>query len=84
MLAETVTVWVNSGGVPERAVWEGVQYRVTDTPTPLDVDINFVTHVPFLPKGWRFQGTNEQGESLIFDVVSVNNGQTWRVLKTYR
>jgi len=84
MIADTVAVWVDGAGVPERVVWAGVRFRVTDTPTPLDLDLSFATHLPFLPTAWRFQGTNDQGESLVFDVVSVAGGQAWRVLHTYQ
>ena len=34
----TVTVWTDASGAPERFVWEGTRYRVSDTPTPLDLD----------------------------------------------
>jgi hypothetical protein len=83
-VAETLTVWVDSQGVPDRMVWEGTRYRVTDTPTPLELDLNAVTHLSILPTGWRFQGTNDEGESLVFDVISVGDAHRWRVLNTYR
>jgi hypothetical protein len=83
IVAETVTVWADSNGVPERMLWEGTCYQVTDTPTRLELDLDAVTHLAILPTGWRFQGTNETGDCLVFDVVSVD-GQSWRVLNTYR
>jgi hypothetical protein len=83
-LTETLTMWVDSRGVPERMVWRGIRYRVTDTPTPLELDLNAVTHFSILPMGWRFQGTNDQGESLVFDVISVGIDQSWWVVNTYR
>jgi hypothetical protein len=79
-----MTVLTNSLGVPERFVWHGTRYKVTDTPTPLDFNVDAVTHLPFTPTGWRFQGTDEERKSLIFDVVSLDQGQEWRVVHTYR
>jgi hypothetical protein len=84
MTADTLAVWRSSAGVPERVVWEGVRYRVTDIATPLDMNIAPVTRLAFMPTGWRFQGTSDSGESLVFDVVSVGAGQSWRVINTYK
>lgn len=85
LVAGAITVWVDLDGVPEGLLWEGLHYRVTDTPTPLDFDLNAVTHLPVLPAGWRFQGTDDGGDSLIFDVVSFDgDGREWRVLHTYQ
>ena len=83
MVAAAMTVWVSSIGIPERYVWQGIRYKVSDTPTPLEFDIYAVTHFDQIPTGWRFQGTNEDNNSLIFDVVSFDQGQEWRVLRTY-
>jgi hypothetical protein len=79
-----ITVWIDAFGVPERCYWDGKRYEVTDTPTRLDFNLDAVTHLPALPAGWQFQGTSDDGESLIFDVVSVDQGQQWRILHTYR
>jgi hypothetical protein len=84
MLARSATVRLDDSGIPERFEWDGISYRVTDTPTPLNFDFNFVTHVPTLPTGWRFQGTNDAMISLVFDVASFDQGNTWRVLHTYQ
>ena len=78
-----MTIWVSSLGIPERLVWRGARYKVSDTPTPLEFDVDAVTHFDLVPTGWRFQGTNESEESLIFDVVSFDQGLEWRVIRTY-
>jgi hypothetical protein len=83
LITDTITLWVGASGVPERFVWQGTRYRVTDTPTPLEFDLNAITHLITVPTGWRFQGTTDIGESRIFDVLSVDHGQGWRVLRTY-
>lgn len=51
-------------------VWAGRRWRVTDLPTPL-----------WQPDGWRFQGTSEDGQSLVFDVVDAEDG--WHVHRSY-
>ena len=79
----TVTVWTDASGAPERFVWEGTRYRVSDTPTPLDLDHPALTHPLPVPRGWRFQGTSERGDSRIFDVQFNAARQEWRVLRTY-
>jgi hypothetical protein len=76
-------VWTDSQGVPVCLVWQGQRYRVTDTPTPLDLDLEAVTHLTAWPVGWRFQGTNEAGLSVMFDVVSFDSALEWRVIRTY-
>ena len=84
LVAGAITVWVNPLGIQERFVWEGTRYRVTDAPTPLEFNIDAVTHIPVIPQGWRFQGTPDDGESLIFDVAFFDDHREWRVIHTYR
>jgi hypothetical protein len=84
MVSASLTLWTSERGVPERLVWEGRRYRVTDTPTPLDFEIGLVTHIPAIPTGWRLQGTDEVGDSLVFDIGCFVEDRGWRVLHIYR
>jgi hypothetical protein len=84
LLDKAVTVWTSEHGVPERFVWEGERFRVTDTPTPLEFEIGLITHVSVVPIGWRLQGTDEHGESLMFDIGQFAAGREWHVIRTYR
>lgn len=91
---ESVTVWVSEAGVPLRLVWRSERYRVSDTPTRLATapagwpfeaafDPAF-THLPEPRESWRFQGTSEGGETLVFDVSRSPWSDRWRLLRTYR
>ena len=81
---ETVeaAVWL-ANGLPARLVWDGVRYRVTDTPTPLTEDewCPALTHAARRIVGWRFQGTTAGGQSLMFEIVESDRG--WRVVRVY-
>jgi hypothetical protein len=82
-MAEAICVWTD-GRRPVRVVWCGQRYIVSDTPTPLlhVVGAPEMTH-PLEPQwGWRFQGTNEGGESFVFD-VRVRSSQTWDLVAIY-
>jgi hypothetical protein len=83
LVAGTVTVWTGARGIPERFVWEGTRFRVSDTPTPLDFDYAAITHLPDMPLGWRFQGTDDDGRSRMFDVLYDDSRQEWQLLHTY-
>ncbi|WP_121371913.1 hypothetical protein [Frondihabitans australicus] len=90
---EAVTVWTTDEGVPLRLVWRAHRFRVSDVPTRLtstypgwQVDTAFdpaITHPPELRESWRFQGTGEGGETLVFDVSRDPWSQGWRLLRTY-
>ncbi len=69
-VVEVIEVWTDARGIPERLVWQGHRYRVTDTPTLLEVDFDYaaMTHPPAVPPGWRFQATDEDGTARVFDV----------------
>ena len=76
-----VALWL-SNDVPVRMVYGGQRWRVTDTPTRLRHSIWSVpleTHHGLY--GWRFQGTNDEGTSLVFDVYKAEHG--WHVHKSY-
>ncbi|MCU1477846.1 MAG: hypothetical protein JWQ64_2539 [Subtercola sp.] len=73
------TLWPHEG-TPERLVWFGRRWRISDTPTELTEFLYAITHPPALD-GWRFQATNEDGESRVFDVA--RDGDRWAVLRVY-
>ena len=75
------TLWLVND-IPERMVYAGRRWRVTDTPTRLR---HSVWNAPLEPHtglyGWRFQGTNEDGLSLVFDVYKGEDD--WQVHRSY-
>ncbi len=68
------TVWLLDD-VPVRMIHEGRRWRVTDTPTRLEREPWYlppgITHPGAGFDGWRFQGTDIEGTSHIFDVLHV-------------
>jgi hypothetical protein len=74
-----VTVWF-SNECPARIVYRGTRYRVSDTPTRLEDEMGVLTH-PLPIKGWRFQGTDPEGRSLMFDIRSDADG--WTLVRAY-
>ncbi|MFJ2543028.1 hypothetical protein [Microbacterium sp. NPDC087589] len=75
------TIWMVDD-VPARMVFAGRRWAVTDTPTRLRDSIWSA------PSGghrglydWRFQGTDEDGTTFIFDVFKSVDG--WHVHRTY-
>jgi len=66
--------------VPERLVCGGVRYRVTDIPTRLEDEMAALTH-PLAITGWRFQGTDGEGTSRVFDICRSGGG--WALLRSY-
>ncbi|MCU1481802.1 MAG: hypothetical protein JWQ19_2588 [Subtercola sp.] len=77
---EVTHLWFEAG-IPNRLVWRGQRWRVSDTPTELDELMAMLTHPPALV-GWRFQATNHVGDSRVFDVVQ-GDAETWVVAKVY-
>lgn len=77
--AVPVTVWCERG-VPYGLVWEGRHYRVTDTPTRLEDEMSSLTH-PLDLTGWRFQGTDDDERSRMFD-IALREG-VWELLRTF-
>ncbi|AQY01622.1 hypothetical protein [Microbacterium foliorum] len=75
------TLWLIND-IPARMVYAGRRWRVTDTPTRLR---HSVWTAPLEPHtglyGWRFQGTDEDGLSLVFDVYKGEDG--WHVHRCY-
>jgi hypothetical protein len=78
---QPVTLWMVSD-VPARMVFAGKRWRVTDTPTRIRDSLWSVPLDALRPlHGWRFQGTNEDGESYVFDLYKSEDG--WHVHHTY-
>jgi len=80
---DAVDVRLNDGR-PASLRWRGVEYSVSDTPTPLrlSADHEALTH-PLRPLfGWRFQGTSESHDSRVFDVYEAGAGQ-WKLFAVY-
>lgn len=75
------TLWMVDD-IPSRMVFAGRRWRVSDTPTRLrpsiwaaSPDQDHGLH------GWRFQGTDDDGRSLVFDVFEGEDG--WHVHRSY-
>jgi hypothetical protein len=68
------------GELPERFVCGTTRYRVTDTPTRLEDELSMLTH-PIELTGWRFQGTDDDGTSHMFDIVRRDDG--WELLRIW-
>jgi hypothetical protein len=83
LMEGAVAIWTGDDGIPERIIWAGVRYRITDTPTPLEADYAAITHPVTEPIGWRFQGTTESGKSRMFDVLFSEASKEWLLLHTY-
>jgi hypothetical protein len=75
----TVSVWLVND-VPARLVHASRHYRVTDTPTRLEDEQPDLAHRLNLT-GWRFQGTDDDGLSHMFDIRKVDDG--WRLIRVY-
>ncbi len=81
-IEHTATIWMTND-TPARMVYAGQRWRVTDTPTRLrhstwSVEPGEHHHGLY---GWRFQGTNDTGDSYIFDVYKGEDG--WHVHRCY-
>jgi hypothetical protein len=75
------TLWMVDD-IPARMFYADRRWRVTDTPTRLRESVWAVA--PGSPRGlygWRFQATDEAGESLVFDLYRAEDG--WHVHHTY-
>lgn len=75
------TLWME-GDIPKRMVYAGRRWRVTDMPTRLRDSVWSVdpaTRCGFY--GWRFQATDEAGESFVFDIYPAEVG--WHVHHAY-
>jgi hypothetical protein len=78
----SVAIWLDERGVPARIVWEGKRWRVSDTPTELDLLVGSMHPSPV--HGWRFQATSEiYGVSRVFDVAVDATTDRWRLLRVW-
>lgn len=81
---EVVTVWVDGRGRPERLIVGGTRYRVSDTPTVLESGYDLAaTHPLDVPPAWRFQGTDDDGNSLMFEARPIASRLEWLLLRIY-
>ncbi|MGN7860663.1 hypothetical protein ACTJI8_08780 [Microbacterium sp. 22303] len=80
-LEQLVMLWMVND-IPARMVFAGKRWRVTDMPTRIRDSIWSVPiEKPHPLYGWRFQGTDDAGESYVFDVYKGEHG--WPVHNTY-
>jgi hypothetical protein len=75
----TVAIW-SVDGAPVRLVHESKRDRVTDRPTRLEDEHPDMAHCLDLT-WWRFQATDADGVSLMFDVRKA--GAEWRLIRVY-
>lgn len=84
ILTESIALWL-SNGVPARMVWRGERWRVSDTPTRLALEPEFlppsITHPPRLISAWRFQASSNSGETHMFEARAV--GESWGLSRVY-
>lgn len=80
---EQLTLWMTVDEVPSRMFYAGRRWRVSDTPTRLPSSGRHTKcgDVAESVSGWRFQGTNEDGRSFVFDVYPDVRG--WHVHRVY-
>lgn len=72
---DVVGVRVDGGGLPDRLEWNGRRYRVSDRPTVWTLGLTI--------GGWRFQGTDDAGDSRVFDVSCDGDRDQWRLIAVY-
>lgn len=75
-----VTLWL-SNDMPQRMFYVGERWQVSDVPTRLRESTWAVERGRGSMYGWRFQATNEDGLSFVFDVFSGEHG--WHVHRAY-
>jgi len=82
---EAIALWLDDDGTPRRLVWGGRRYRVSDRPTRLwDYLDERITHpVASPPLGWRFQGSDDDRNTRVFDVIFDTERGEWMLVGTY-
>jgi uncharacterized protein DUF6504 len=90
---EAIAVWTTDEGVPTRLVWRSTRYRVSDTPTvwaevcawwrPFGEHRYTIGSLPREIGGWRFQGTNDDGDAHVFDVRHDAVDRSWRLVRVF-
>ncbi len=76
-----LTIWMTDD-IPTRMFYAGRRWRVTDTPTRPRHSIWDQPDHGHALYGWRFQATDEDGATYVFDVYRHETG--WHVHRTYR
>ncbi|GAA1979204.1 hypothetical protein [Microbacterium pumilum] len=72
-----LTIWMVDD-IPQRMFYAGRRWRITDIPTRLRDSIWSAAPGRAVGLyGWRFQATDEGGESYVFDVFKAETG--WHV-----
>lgn len=75
------TLWLVND-TPTRMLYAGKRWRVTDTPTRLREAVwALPLEGPRSMYGWRFQASDEQDTSVVFDVYQEDHG--WHVHRAY-
>jgi hypothetical protein len=73
--SDPVDVWLEHG-VPTGLLWRGTRYRVSDAPTPIYESVDAgMTHPIERRIGFRFQATDEAGQSHVVDVHRQRDGR---------
>lgn len=81
IVEQPVTLWMDND-VPARMVFAEKRWRVTDMPTRIRHSLwSAQLESPSPLYGWRFQGTDDAGDSYVFDVFKGEDG--WHVHHTY-
>ncbi|MHC2999979.1 hypothetical protein [Microbacterium sp. HJ5] len=75
-----LTIWMTDD-IPTRMFYAGRRWRITDTPTRLIHSIWDQPTDGHALYGWRFQATDEDGDTYVFDVYRQEAG--WHVHHTY-
>lgn len=75
------TLWMVND-IPARMVYAGRRWRVTDTPTRLRENVwALPLDEPHNLYEWRFQATDDAGETFVFDVYRAEDD--WHVHRLY-
>jgi len=75
-----LTIWMTDD-TPSRMFYAGRRWRVTDTPTRLRDSVWAASEGGRGFYGWRFQGTDDDGDSYVFDVYPSATG--WHIHHTW-
>lgn len=82
---DVITVWTDNHGVPEQIAIGDTRYRVSDSPTVLESGYDLAaTHPADVPPAWRFQGTDDDGHSVMFEARPMTSHTEWLLLRTYQ
>lgn len=80
-IEQSLTLWMVND-IPARMFYAGSRWRITDTPTRIRESVWAAGDGSGGGLyGWRFQATDEDGASLVFDVYRVEDG--WHVHRLY-